>query len=304
MPHAHAHAHHPHPSRTAALNRAFAWGIALNVAFVAAECIAGLWYGSIGLLSDAGHNLSDVAGLVLALVAFRLARRRPTARYTYGYKKSTVLISLLNSLLLLLAAAAIVVESILRLRHPVPIVGAAVAWTAGAGVAINGFTAWLFMKERRHDLNVRGAYLHMAADALVSVGVVISGVVIGHTGWTPADPIAGLVVAAVIVASGWSLLRDSLRLALDGVPADIDPGRLEALIAAEEGVAAVHHLHVWAVSTTENALTVHVAVGDLARLEPIRRRLRELLREEGVAHATFEFEAADAPRTGCGEAAE
>ncbi|WP_300904765.1 cation diffusion facilitator family transporter [uncultured Alistipes sp.] len=297
----HAHAHHPHPSRTAALNRAFAWGIALNVAFVAAECVAGLWYGSIGLLSDAGHNLSDVAGLVLALVAFRLARRRPTARYTYGYKKSTVLISLLNSLLLLLAAVAIVVESILRLRHPVPVVGAAVAWTAGAGVAINGFTAWLFMKERRHDLNVRGAYLHMAADALVSAGVVISGVVIGRTGWTPADPIAGLVVAAVIVASGWSLLRDSLRLALDGVPADIDPGRLEALIAAEEGVAAVHHLHVWAVSTTENALTVHVAVGDLARLETIRRRLRERLREEGVAHATFEFETAGAPCTGCGE---
>ncbi len=297
----HAHAHHPHPSRTAALNRAFAWGIALNVAFVAAECVAGLWYGSIGLLSDAGHNLSDVAGLVLALVAFRLARRRPTARYTYGYKKSTVLISLLNSLLLLLAAVAIVVESILRLRHPVPVVGAAVAWTAGAGVAINGFTAWLFMKERRHDLNVRGAYLHMAADALVSAGVVISGVVIGRTGWTPADPIAGLVVAAVIVASGWSLLRDSLRLALDGVPAGIDPGRIEALIAAEEGVAAVHHLHVWAVSTTENALTVHVAVGDLARLETIRRRLRERLREEGVAHATFEFETAGAPCTGCGE---
>ena len=297
----HAHAHHPQPSRTAALNRAFAWGIALNVAFVAAECVAGLWYGSIGLLSDAGHNLSDVAGLVLALVAFRLARRRPTARYTYGYKKSTVLISLLNSLLLLLAAGAIVVESILRLRHPVPVVGAAVAWTAGAGVAINGFTAWLFMKERRHDLNVRGAYLHMAADALVSAGVVISGVVIGRTGWTPADPIAGLVVAAVIVASGWSLLRDSLRLALDGVPAGIDPGRIEALIAAEEGVAAVHHLHVWAVSTTENALTVHVAVGDLPRLETIRRRLRERLREEGVAHATFEFETAGAPCTGCGE---
>lgn len=297
----HAHAHHPHPSRTAALNRAFAWGIALNVAFVAAECVAGLWYGSIGLLSDAGHNLSDVAGLVLALVAFRLARRRPTARYTYGYKKSTVLISLLNSLLLLLAAGAIVVESILRLRHPVPVVGAAVAWTAGAGVAINGFTAWLFMKERRHDLNVRGAYLHMAADALVSAGVVISGVVIGRTGWTPADPIAGLVVAAVIVASGWSLLRDSLRLALDGVPAGIDPGRIEALIAAEEGVAAVHHLHVWAVSTTENALTVHVAVGDLPRLETIRRRLRERLREEGVAHATFEFETAGAPCAGCGE---
>ncbi len=297
----HAHAHHPHPSRTAALNRAFAWGIALNVAFVAAECVAGLWYGSIGLLSDAGHNLSDVAGLVLALVAFRLARRRPTARYTYGYKKSTVLISLLNSLLLLLAAGAIVVESILRLRHPVPVVGAAVAWTAGAGVAINGFTAWLFMKERRHDLNVRGAYLHMAADTSASAGVVISGVVIGRTGWTPADPIAGLVVAAVIVASGWSLLRDSLRLALDGVPAGIDPGRIEALIAAEEGVAAVHHLHVWAVSTTENALTVHVAVGDLPRLETIRRRLRERLREEGVAHATFEFETAGAPCTGCGE---
>lgn len=296
----HDHSHHPLPARTAALDRAFVWGIALNVAFVAVEFAAGLWYGSMGLLSDAGHNLSDVAGLVLALVAFRLARRRPTARYTYGYKKSTVLISLLNSLLLLVAVGAIVAESIARLRHPVPVAGAAVAWTAGAGVAVNGFTAWLFMKERRHDLNVRGAYLHMAADALVSVGVVVSGLVIRWTGWTPIDPLAGLAVAGVIVASVWSLLRDSLRLSLDGVPAGIDLRRIASLLAAEEGVEAVHHLHVWAISTTENALTAHVVVADFSRLEELKHRLKELLRGEGIAHATLEFEAAGTRCDACG----
>lgn len=296
----HDHSHHTLPARTAALDRAFVWGIALNVAFVAVEFAAGLWYGSMGLLSDAGHNLSDVAGLVLALVAFRLARRRPTSRYTYGYKKSTVLISLLNSLLLLVAVGAIVAESIARLRHPVPVAGAAVAWTAGVGVAVNGFTAWLFMKERRRDLNVRGAYLHMAADALVSVGVVVSGLVIRWTGWTPIDPLAGLAVAGVIVASVWSLLRDSLRLSLDGVPAGIDLRRIASLLAAEEGVEAVHHLHVWAISTTENALTAHVVVADFSRLEELKHRLKERLRGEGIAHATLEFEAAGTRCDACG----
>lgn len=297
MSHSHSHSH-TRSASAASLNRAFRLGIALNVAFVAAEFAAGLRYGSMGLLSDAGHNLSDVAGLLLALMAFRLAQRRPTARYTYGYKKSTVLISLLNSLLLLAAVGVIVAESIARLRHPAPVAGAAIAWTAGAGVAINGFTAWLFMKERHRDLNVRGAYLHMAADALVSVGVVVSGVVIRRTGWWPIDPIVGMVVAGVIVASVWSLLRDSLRLALDGVPAGIDPERIEALIASQEGVAAVHHLHIWALSTTENALTAHVVLSDLTRLETVRHRLKERLRDAGIAHATLECEA---PGNTCGE---
>ena len=295
-----SHTHH-RPASVASLNRAFGLGIALNVAFVAAEFAAGLWYGSMGLLSDAGHNLSDVVGLLLALVAFRLAQVAPNRRYTYGYKKSTVLISLLNSLLLLVAVGMIVAESIARLCRPVPVGGAAIAWTAGIGVAINGFTAWLFMKERSRDLNIRGAYLHMAADALVSVGVVISGLAIRWTGWSPIDPIVGLLVSGAIVASVWSLLRDSLRLSLDGVPAGIDPERIEALIAAQEGVAGAHHLHIWALSTTENALTAHVVVADLSRLEAIKRSLKERLRDEGIAHATLEFESAESPCDAPGE---
>ena len=207
-----AHEHHHHDHTVTSLNKAFILGIALNVAFVVVEFAVGLYYGSMGLLSDAGHNLSDVASLLLAMLAFRLAQAHATPRYTYGYKKSTVLISLLNSVILLVAVGVIVAESVGRMLHPAPVEGGAIAWTAGVGVVINGFTAWLFMKDKDKDLNVKGAYLHMAADALVSVGVLVSGVVISWTGWTIVDPVVGLVVAAVIVASVWSLTRDSLRL--------------------------------------------------------------------------------------------
>ena len=182
MAHEHAHAraglHHHHEHRITSLNRAFLVGIVLNVGFVVVEFAVGLFYGSMGLLSDAGHNLSDVAGLLLAMLAFRLAQAHATPRYTYGYKKSTVLISLLNSVILLIAVGVIVAESIGRMLHPEPIAGGAIAWTAGVGVVVNGFTAWLFMKDKERDLNVKGAYLHMAADALVSIGVLVSGVVI------------------------------------------------------------------------------------------------------------------------------
>ena len=276
------HEHHHHEHAVTSLNKAFILGIALNVAFVAVEFAVGLYYGSMGLLSDAGHNLSDVASLLLAMLAFRLAQAQATPRYTYGYKKSTVLISLLNSVILLIAVGVIVAESIGRMLHPEPIAGGAIAWTAGVGVVINGFTAWLFMKDKDRDLNVKGAYLHMAADALVSIGVLVSGVVISWTGWTVVDPVVGLAVAGVIVASVWSLTRDSLRLSLDGVPEGIDVGRVEAEMTSVEGVRAVHHIHIWAMSTTENALTAHVVLEDLARLE------------EGIPHATLEFESAAA----------
>ena len=285
MSHSHSHAH-----RISSLDRAFVIGIALNVSFVVVEFLAGLWYGSMGLLSDAGHNLSDVASLLLAMWAFRLARMRPTARYTYGYKKSTVLISLLNSLLLLIAVGVIVAESVGRMRHPAPIQGGAIAWTAGIGVVINGFTAWLFMRDRKRDLNVKGAYLHMAADALVSVGVLVSGLVIARTGWTIVDPIVGLIVAAVIVVSVWSLTRDSLRLSLDGVPAGIDVADLERRMTAVEGVEAVHHIHVWAISTTENALTAHVVLADPCTMAWVKPLLKGLLEDAGIAHATLECE--------------
>ena len=205
------HEHHHHEHTVTSLNKAFILGIALNVAFVVVEFAVGLSYGSMGLLSDAGHNLSDVASLLLAMLAFRLAQAQATPRYTYGYKKSTVLISLLNSVILLIAVGVIVAESIGRMLHPAPVEGGAIAWTAGVGVAINGFTAWLFLKDKDRDLNVKGAYLHMAADALVSVGVLVSGLVISWTGWTIVDPVVGLVVAAVIVASVWSLTQAVAR---------------------------------------------------------------------------------------------
>ena len=288
----HHHHHHHLPADASSLNRAFRLGIALNLLFVIVEFVVGLCYGSMGLLSDAGHNLSDVAGLLLAMLAFRLAQTPATPRYTYGYKKSTVLISLLNSLILLIAVGVIVAESIGRMLHPETVTGDAIAWTAGVGVVVNGFTAWLFLKDKDRDLNVKGAYLHMAADALVSVGVLLSGVVISWTGWTLIDPIVGLAVAAVIVGSVWSLLRDSLRLSLDGVPGGIRIEEVARSMEAVEGVRGVHHIHVWAISTTENALTAHVVLDELGRMEEVKHRLKELLREEGIRHATLEFETA------------
>lgn len=284
------HEHHHHDHTVTSLNKAFIWGIALNVGFVVVEFAVGLCYGSMGLLSDAGHNLSDVASLLLAMLAFRLAQARATLKYTYGYKKSTVLISLLNSVILLIAVGVIVAESIGRMLHPEPVVGGAIAWTAGVGVAINGFTAWLFMKDKDRDLNVKGAYLHMAADALVSVGVLVSGLVISWTGWTVVDPIVGLAVAGVIVASVWSLTRDSLRLSLDGVPGGIDIAEIERKMEAVPGVRAVHHIHVWAISTTENALTAHVVLDSLSRMEEVKHALKELLGRSEIPHATLEFE--------------
>lgn len=292
---------HLHTHRISSLNRAFLIGIALNVAFVAVEFFAGLWYGSMGLLSDAGHNLSDVASLLLAMLAFRLAQARPKPRYTYGYKKSTILISLFNSLILMLAVGFIVAESIDRMIHPAPIPGGVIAWTAGIGVLVNGFTAWLFMKDRKRDLNVKGAYLHMIADALVSVGVVVSGLIISHTGWTIVDPIVGLVVAAAILGSVWSLMHDSLRLSLDGVPAGLDVAEIERRMKSVEGVLAVHHVHVWAISTTEVALTAHVVLSDPCMLVCVKPKLKELLAEAGIVHATLECETVSEHCSGCCE---
>ncbi len=294
----HSHPTGPHgPIRT--LNRAFIWGIALNVAFVAFEAAMGFLHDSVGLLSDAGHNLTDVAGLLLALAAFRLERVHAAPRYTYGYRKSTVLISLLNSLLLLLAVGVIVAEAIRRLIRPEPVAGEVIVWTAGAGIVVNGLTAWLFMKDKKRDLNVRGAFLHMVADALVSVGVLVSGLVIGWTGWTIVDPVVGLVVAGVIVGSVWSLLRDSLRLSLDGVPRGIDPKELTRRMLAAEGVLEVHHLHVWAISTTQNALTAHVVIASMAEASTVKTALRDRMAEAGVGHVTLEFETKEEGCSGC-----
>ena len=207
MAHSHHDHSHEHVRRLSSLNRAFIAGILLNSVFVAAEFTAGILSNSMGLLSDAGHNLSDVASLLLALLAFRLAQVRPTSRYTYGYRRSTILVSLLNAVILLVAVGAIVVESVRKLLHPEPVGGEVVLWVAGIGVVVNFATALFFLRDKDRDLNVRGAYLHMAADALVSVGVMVSGAVMMATGWYLIDPLVGLLVAAVIVWSTWGLLR-------------------------------------------------------------------------------------------------
>lgn len=224
------------------------------------------------------------------LLAFRLAKVHPTGKYTYGYKKSTVLVSLLNAVILLVAVGIIIAESIGKLMHPRLVEGNAIAWVAGIGVVINGITAWLFMKDKEKDLNVKGAYLHMAADALVSVGVVVSGIVIAHTGWYIIDPIIGLLIAIVIIVSTWGLLRDSLRLSLDGVPMGTDIEKVEEVIHAVEGVKGVHHLHIWAISTTETALTAHIAIENVSGMERIKQEIKHELLHAGIQHATLEFE--------------
>lgn len=284
------HHHHEHNHRLTSLNKAFIIGIVLNISFVIVEFGVGFYYNSLGLLSDAGHNLGDVASLVLAMLAFRLERARPNSRYTYGYKKSTVLVSLLNAVILLVTVGIIVAESIDKMFHPVSVDGAAIAWTAGVGVVINALTAWLFMKDKEKDLNVKGAYMHMAADALVSVGVVISGIVIMYTGWSIVDPIIGLGIATIIVISTWGLLHDSLRLSLDGVPAWIDAQKIQQLITSQPGVKACHHLHIWAISTTEIALTAHIVVEYITQMEEIKYRIKKVLEQAGIHHATLEIE--------------
>ncbi len=289
MSHEHSH-QHSHAINAESLNKAFIIGIVLNLAFVVIEFAAGFWFDSLALLSDAGHNLSDVVSLVLALLAFRLAKVKANERYTYGYKKSTILVSLLNAVILLVAVGAIVIESIHKLSNPAVVPGGAIAWVAGVGVLINAFTAFLFMKDKEKDLNVKGAYLHMAADALVSVGVLVAGIVISRTGWYIIDPIIGLIVAVVILISTWNLLHDSLRLTLDGVPTSIDSQKVIEAIRALPGVDDVHHIHIWAISTTENALTAHIVLKQPESMQEVKHLIRHRLEDFGIGHATLEFE--------------
>ena len=288
MSHEHSH-QHSHAINAESLNKAFIIGIVLNLAFVVIEFAAGFWFDSLALLSDAGHNLSDVVSLVLALLAFRLAKVKANERYTYGYKKSTILVSLLNAVILLVAVGAIVIESIHKLSNPAVVPGGAIAWVAGVGVLINAFTAFLFMKDKEKDLNVKGAYLHMAADALVSVGVLVAGIVISRTGWYIIDPIIGLIVAVVILISTWNLLHDSLRLTLDGVPTSIDSQKVVEAIRALPGVDDVHHIHIWAISTTENALTAHIVLKQPESMQEVKHLIRHRLEDFGIGHATLEF---------------
>ena len=299
--HEHHHHHHAEASDVASLKGIYWVSIALNLAFVGVEAGVGLWKGSLGLLSDAGHNLSDVFSLVLALVAFRLAGTRGNKHFTYGYRKGSILISLLNAVILLVAVGAIVLESIHKLRQPVAVDGGAIAWTAAVGILVNGLTTFLLMRYRKSDINSRGAFLHMAADTLVSVGVVVSGIVISLTGWSVIDPIIGLVIAVIILVGTWDLLSESLRMSLDAVPEGIDPDEVMKKMEDTPGVSSVHHIHIWPISTTEIALTAHLVLEQDARSEEVVRAVKQTLREAGIHHATLETEQAgqDCTDTSC-----
>ena len=292
MPHIHSHRANPAPD---SLNAVFIICIIINLLFVITEASMGFIYNSLGLLSDAGHNLGDVFSLGLSLFAFRMAKYQSTKHFTYGYKKSTILASLTNAIILLIAIGAILIESIYKFKHPEPVSGEAVSWTAGVGILVNGITAWLLMKQQKQDLNVRGAFLHMAMDTLVSVGVVISGIIIMLTGIVMIDTLVSLAIVVIIFLSTWKLLKESLFLSLDAVPENVDLEHIEKHIAEIPGIESWHHLHIWPVSTTENAATLHVVIRDLQHMESIKQALKATLRHEGVQHSTIECELSGTP---------
>lgn len=273
--------------------RSFAIGIALNILFVMAETYYGLQTDSLALLSDAGHNLSDVLGLLIAWGGFYLGNLRPSPKHTYGLGRATIMAAMFNALLLLVVVGGIAWEAIARFRHPMPIEGGVVMLVAAIGVVVNGATAWLFMSGNRHDLNLRGAYLHMAADALVSLGVVIIGALFIVTGWTWLDPAISLVIALVILFGTWGLLRHSLHLSLDGVPASIELDAVRNYLSALPEVDAVHDLHVWAMSTSGIALTVHLVTCHGHPGDDFLNRVAEALhRDFAIEHATIQIETA------------
>lgn len=294
----HGHAHAPHGGHShapASFGRAFAIGIALNSGFVVVEAIYGYASGSMALVADAGHNLSDVLGLVAAWTAATLPKRAPTPRFTYGLRGSSILAALFNAVFLLVAVGAIAWEAVLRLINPEPVAGVTVMVVAGIGIAINGITAWLFASGRKGDLNIRGAYLHMVADAAVSAGVVLAGLLILYTGWSWLDPLTSLIISGLIVWGTWGLLRDSTAMSLNAVPSGIDPAAVRSYLEQCAGVAQVHDLHIWPMSTTDVALTCHMVIpaghpGD-AYLADIAQRLH---REFGIEHATIQVETAPA----------
>lgn len=291
--HSHAHGghHHHHHAPAAGHGRAFAVAVVLNVGIVLVQGIYGVIAHSTALLADAGHNLSDVLGLLLAWGAAWLTTRRPSGRYTFGFGSTSILASLANAGLLLFACGAIVTEAIGRLMNPAPVAGMVVFVVATIGMLVNGFSAWLFMRGQKEDLNIRGAFMHMAGDALISAAVAVSGLVILGTNWTWLDPLMSLVVVAVIVYGTWGLLRESVRLALNAVPAGVDLTRIRDYLAAQPGVTDVHDLHVWALSTTGNALSVHLVMpgghpGD-ETVDAIVLTLRETF---AMQHATLQVD--------------
>jgi cobalt-zinc-cadmium efflux system protein len=289
--HTHGYGERAHAHAPADFGGAFAVGVALNLGFVVLEAAYGLIAGSVALLSDAGHNLGDVLGLAAAWLASILVRRAPSARFTYGLRGSSILAALFNAIFLLLTVGAISWQAVLRLAEPAPVAGKTVMIVAGIGILVNGATAWLFAAGRKADINLRGVFLHMASDALVSAGVVVAGLLILLTGWLWLDPLASLAVNLVIVAGTWGLLRESLDMSLAAVPVGVDSASVRDFLAARPGVAAIHDLHIWPISTTETALTCHLVMPAGHPGDPFLHALAaELASRFRVGHSTIQIE--------------
>ncbi len=289
--HVHTHDHQPEH-----YGNLFLIGITLNIGFVAVEAFYGWHIQSLALLADAGHNLGDVAGLALAWLSMLAARLNANDRHTYGWKKGTIIASFLNASLLLIAMGALAWEAIGRFDQITPTEGSTIMWVAGVGVVINGVTAWLFLSGSQTDLNIRGAFLHMAADALVSLGVVISGALYLQWQWNWLDPVVSLIIVVIVVISTWSLFYKSLHLLFDGVPDNIDASAVKQLLGDIPNVISVHDLHIWAMSTTQNALSVHVVIadGELDRDHLLELISKQLQQQENLNHITVQVESEDA----------
>lgn len=296
----HDHAHN-HGSSLKSINTAFIVGISLNLLYTLLEFGAGFYYNSLVLMSDAGHNLSDVASLLLSLIAFKLSGVASTKRFTFGFKRGTILASLINAVLLLVVIGGIIKEAIERFSSPPATNGLSISVIAFTGIFINAITAFLFFRDKERDINIKGAYLHLAVDALVSFGAVVSGLVIYFTGLVIIDPIVSIAIAVVIIFSTWGLLKESVFLSTDAVPKGIDTDKIKDSVMKLAEVKDVHHIHVWAMSTTENALTMHVMLNnnnDMLQSENIKKRIKDILLRQNIHHITLELETSD---EACGE---
>jgi cobalt-zinc-cadmium efflux system protein len=299
--HTHSHGHHHghnHAIDLQDVNRAFIIGIILNFLFVIIETVVGLSVHSLSLLSDAGHNLADVASLAMALIAIRLTKVKANQKYTYGYKKTTILVALLNAAILLVSIGAISYEAVQRIITPQPLPGKTISIVAAIGILINATTALLFFRSKEKDLNVKGAFLHLISDAIVSAGLVVGGIIIYYTGLYRIDSLLSIVIAVVILLSTWHLLKASLRLSLDGVPEGIDLTKVKNNVSKINGVRDFHHIHIWAISTTENALTGHIVVEkniDMNSIEKIKHNVKHELEHLNINHATLEIETENTP---------
>lgn len=298
MEHSHSHHDHSHAATLTNVNSAFVAGIIMNSLFVLIEAIIGFSIHSLSLLSDAGHNLADVGSLALALLAFRLLKIKSNNKFTYGYRKTTILAALFNAMILLISIGAIAIEAFQRISNPPALPGKTIAIVAAIGIVINFATAILFLKNKEKDLNIKSAYMHMMADALVSAGIMVGGIVIYYTHLYWIDPALSIVIVIVILIGTWSLLKDSLRLTLDGVPKDIQIDNIKNKAEKIEGIKDLHHIHVWAMSTTENAMTAHLVIDATKgpeQISAIKNNLKHTLQHMNIQHITLETEFSNDP---------